>query len=88
VYCHFAEIVVNAGDVVRRGQRIGSLGTTGQRAFPGYEHVHLEIQRSADINDLEDPIRRMAGCFDAGASYPTDRLVLTYPLPCRARERR
>ena len=88
VYCHFEKIVVNTGDVVRRGQRIGSLGTTGQRAFPGYEHVHLEIQRSADINDLEDPMRRMAGCFDAAASYPTDRLVLTYPLPCRPRERR
>lgn len=88
VYCHFSEIVVRPGDVVRRGQRIGSLGTTGQRSFPGYEHVHLEIQRSADINDLEDPMRRMAGCFDAAASYPTDRLVLTYPLPCRARERR
>jgi murein DD-endopeptidase MepM/ murein hydrolase activator NlpD len=88
VYCHFAEIVVKTGDVVRRGQRIGSLGTTGQRAFPGYEHVHLEIQRSADINDLEDPMRRMAGCFDSAASYPTDRLVLTHPLPCRSRESR
>jgi murein DD-endopeptidase MepM/ murein hydrolase activator NlpD len=88
VYCHFSEIVVRPGDVVRRGQRIGSLGTTGQRAFPGYEHVHLEIQRSGDVNDLEDPMRRMTGCFDAAASYPTDRLVLTYPLPCRKGERR
>jgi murein DD-endopeptidase MepM/ murein hydrolase activator NlpD len=88
VYCHFSEIVVRPGDAVRRGQRIGSLGTTGQRAFPGYEHVHLEVQRSADINDLEDPMRRMVGCFDATATYPTDRLVLTYPLPCREGERR
>ena len=88
VYCHFSEIVVRAGDLVRRGQRIGRVGTTGQRAFPGYEHVHLEIQRSGNINDLEDPMRRMAGCFDAATIYPTDRLVLTYPLPCQTRERR
>ena len=79
---------MQAGDLVRRGQRIGRVGTTGQRAFAGYENVHLEIQRSANINDLEDPMGRMAGCIDAAATYPTDRLVLTYPLPCQARERR
>lgn len=88
VYCHSATLLVRPGDEVRRGQRIGTLGTTGQRAFPGYEHVHLELQRGADVNAVENPMRRMAGCFDAGTAYPTDRLVLTYPLPCRERERR
>jgi len=88
VYCHFSEIGVRAGDIVRRGQPIGRVGATGQRAFPGYEHVHLEIQRSGDINDLEDPMPRIAGCFDASATYPADRLVLTYPLPCQAGDRR
>jgi murein DD-endopeptidase MepM/ murein hydrolase activator NlpD len=86
VYCHFAAIAVRPGDEVRRGQRIGTLGTTGQRAWPGYEHVHLELQRGTDRNDLEDPMRRLAGCFDARASYPSDRLVLTYPLACRGTE--
>jgi murein DD-endopeptidase MepM/ murein hydrolase activator NlpD len=28
VYCHFAAIAVRPGDEVRRGQRIGSLGTS------------------------------------------------------------
>lgn len=88
VYCHFAAIVVRPGDDVRRGQRIGSLGTTGQRAWPGYEHVHLELQRGTDVNAVEDPMGRLAGCFDTRASYPTDRLVLTYPVACRERERR
>jgi murein DD-endopeptidase MepM/ murein hydrolase activator NlpD len=83
VYCHFAAIVVGPGEEVRRGQRIGALGTTGQRAWPGYEHVHLELQRGTDRNDLEDPMRRLAGCFDAQVSYPIDRLLLTYPLACR-----
>ena len=82
VYCHFAEIAVGVGDHVRRGQRIGAVGTSGQRAFPAFEHVHLEVQRGRDMNALEDPIARMAGCFSSSAVYPTDRLVLTYPVRC------
>jgi len=85
VYCHSATLLVRAGDEVRRGQRIATLGTTGQRGWPGYEHVHLELQRGSDRNDVENPLRRLAGCFDARAAYPTDRLVLTYPVSCRER---
>jgi murein DD-endopeptidase MepM/ murein hydrolase activator NlpD len=84
VYCHSATLLVRTGDDVRRGQPIGTVGTTGQRAWPGYEHVHLELQRGSNPNDLEDPMRRSAGCFDPGASYPTDHLVLTYPVACRS----
>jgi len=86
IYCHSATLLVRAGDEVRRGQRIATVGTTGQRAWPGYEHVHLELQRGTDRNDVEDPMRRLVGCFDARAAYPTDRLVLTYPVSCRERE--
>ena len=82
VYCHLSELAVRVGDVVARGQRIGALGTTGQRAWPGFEHVHLEVQRGGDVNALEDPLARMVGCFDATRAYPSDRLVLTYPVRC------
>ena len=82
VYCHLATITAKVGETVPRGQRIGTLGTTGQRAWPGYEHVHLELQRGADLRDLHDPLERMVGCFDASARYPADRLALTYPVPC------
>lgn len=82
VYCHLAVIAVKVGETVTRGQRIGALGTSGQRAWPGYEHVHLELQRGADPKDLHDPIPRIVGCFDATARYPADRLALTYPVPC------
>lgn len=82
VYCHLAEIAVTVGEGVARGQRLGALGTSGQRAWPGYEHVHLELQRGTDPKDLEDPISRMVGCFDPAARYPADRLALTYPVPC------
>ena len=82
VYCHFAEIAVRVGDSVKRGQRIGAIGTSGQRAWPGFEHVHLELQRGRDINAIEDPLPRIVGCFDDTRAYPTDRLVLTYPVKC------
>jgi len=82
VYRHFAEIAVRVGDSVRRGQRIGAVGTSGQRAWPGFEHVHLELQRGRDSNALGDPLARTVGCFDETKEYPTDRLVLTYPVRC------
>jgi murein DD-endopeptidase MepM/ murein hydrolase activator NlpD len=82
IYCHLSEMAVRAGDTVARGQRLGALGTTGQRAWPGYEHVHLELQRGRDPDDLHDPLARIAGCFDDKAAYPADRLALTYPVRC------
>ena len=82
VYCHLSVLAVKPGEDVQRGQRIGALGTTGQRAWPGYEHVHLELQRGRDANALEDPLSRIVGCFDGTKPYPADRLVLTYPVPC------
>lgn len=82
VYCHFSEIAVRPGDRVKRGQRIGAVGTSGQRAWPGFEHVHLELQRGRDSKDIEDPLPRFAGCFDGTKRYSADRLVLTYPVKC------
>ncbi len=82
IYCHLSVLAVKPGESVARGQRIGALGTTGQRAWPGYEHVHLELQRGSDLHDIHDPAPRIVGCFDATRSYPADRLVLTYPVKC------
>ncbi len=82
VYCHFSVIAVQPGDRVTRGQRIGAVGTSGQRAWPGFEHVHLELQRGRDMKNIEDPLPRIVGCFDGTKLYPADRLVLTYPVKC------
>jgi murein DD-endopeptidase MepM/ murein hydrolase activator NlpD len=82
VYCDLSAIPVAPGEGVTRGQRIGALGTSGQRAWPGYEHVHLELQRGRDMNDLEDHNPRIVGCFDPAQVYPADRLVLTSPVKC------
>jgi murein DD-endopeptidase MepM/ murein hydrolase activator NlpD len=82
VYCHLSAIVVKAQDEVKRGQPIGTIGTTGQRAWPGYEHVHWELQRGDDKRDIEDPVARTVGCFDGTKAYPADRLVVAYPVKC------
>lgn len=82
IYCHLSVLAVKPGEGVARGQRIGAIGTTGQRAWPGYEHVHLELQRGSDLHDIHDPAPRIVGCFDAARSYPADRLALTYPVKC------
>ena len=82
VYCHLSALAVARGERVDRGQRIGMVGTTGQRAWPGYEHLHLELQRGGNLNDLVDPAAALVGCFDGATSYPTERLVLTYPVRC------
>src|SRR5438132_479873 len=80
IYCHSSALTVQPGEMVKRGQRIGALGTTGQRAWPGFEHVHLELWRRP--GHLEDPASWIVGCFDGERSYPADRLVLTYPVKC------
>ena len=82
VYCHFSEIAVRAGDRVKRGQRIGAVGTSGQRAWPGFEHVHLEVQRGRDVNAIEDPLPRIVGCFKETEPYTATGLALTYPVKC------
>jgi len=82
VYCHSSVIAVRPGDRVKRGQRIGAVGTSGHRAWPGFEHVHLELQRGRDSGDIEDPLPKIIGCFDGTKAYPADGLVLTYPVKC------
>src|SRR5207247_3219063 len=82
VYCHVSEIAVRVGENVKRGQRIGAVGTSGQRAWPGFEHVHLELQRGRNINAIEDRLPRIGGCFDDRKVYSAGRLVLTYPVKC------
>lgn len=82
-YCHFSSIRVKQGDLVNRGDRIGSIGTTGWRSQPtttGFEHVHWELMTA---RGKVDPLPLSVGCFDPKQAYPTDRLVLTYPVECK-----
>jgi murein DD-endopeptidase MepM/ murein hydrolase activator NlpD len=92
VYCHFLERTATPGSPVSRGDVIGSIGDTGNAR--GHPHVHLELwsklPRRKKIpgtpmlpDGVIDPHSALAGCFEAGRAYPTDRFVLTYPVRCK-----
>lgn len=87
VYCHMSAVSVRQGQTVRRGEQIGLVGTSGNAG--NVPHVHLELCTNAcvshadgDLAGTEDPLAHAAGCFDGTQAYPTDRLVVTFPVPC------
>jgi murein DD-endopeptidase MepM/ murein hydrolase activator NlpD len=65
---------VSKGDVVARGQKIGTLGTTGMLAG-GIPHLHFELYRQAGRGSVTarparfwvDGVGRVT-CFDPAAS--------------------
>jgi murein DD-endopeptidase MepM/ murein hydrolase activator NlpD len=87
-YCHMTRALVTTGQAVSRGEPIGLSGTSGNSA--NVPHVHLELcttacasHRDGDLRGTQDPLGALAGCHDPPRVYPTDRFVLTLPLPCR-----
>ena len=94
IYCHLATQKVIIGQAIKRGDVIGTIGTTGWRHQPtqrtGYEHVHWEFRVSTTSTERRaglrvDPSPYTAGCFDRKRQYPTDGLALTYPVECVSR---
>lgn len=39
-YCHLSELLVNTGDVVKKGDIIGKIGSSGRSSMP---HLHYEV---------------------------------------------
>jgi murein DD-endopeptidase MepM/ murein hydrolase activator NlpD len=78
VYKHLQRRLVSKGDVVARGQQIGTLGTTGMLSG-GIPHLHFELYRQTQGAGLvpADPHRFWVDgvgrvtCFDPAASYQT-----------------
>lgn len=89
VYKHLEKRLVNKGDTVARGQKIGTLGTTGMLGG-GIPHLHFELYRQSGAEGLvsTDPHRLWVGgvgrvtCFDPAGSYDESRFRMTYPVPC------
>jgi murein DD-endopeptidase MepM/ murein hydrolase activator NlpD len=49
-YAHLNEIFVNVGQIVSKGDRLGTVGRTGVKAYPKSSptHLHLVIHQSID----------------------------------------
>jgi len=87
VYCHMRAVWVDPGQLVSRGEQIGQVGNSG--ATNETPHVHLELcttlcdsHPDGDFAGTEDPLAIAEGCYEADRPYPSDRLVLTFPVPC------
>jgi murein DD-endopeptidase MepM/ murein hydrolase activator NlpD len=87
-YCHMQSLTVRQGQTVARGEQIGLVGTSGNAV--NIPHVHMELCTGAcashvdgDLSGTTDPLAVAAGCFDTDRTYPSERLVLTFPLSCR-----
>lgn len=54
-YCHMAQgtVSVTQGDVVEAGQPIGTMGFSGNTAFP---HLHITVRRNDDVIDPFAPM--------------------------------
>jgi hypothetical protein len=98
LYCHFTEINVQEGQTVKRGDVLGTAGTSGQTG--GVPHVHFGFCPNkpcpwqGGFADNVDPLAFIVGCFNPARplGYPAfetseggPRLVLTYPVRCTGR---
>ena len=78
-YCHFSTVAVESGATVKRGQPIGAIGMSGD--YGGVTHAHLMLGANGEY----DPMKYIVGCYEPGVEYPTEKIVLTYPVVCRNR---
>ena len=64
-YAHASQVFVKKGDIVKRGQKIAEVGSTGRSTGP---HLHFEVWVSGVV---QDPSRFLA----AGESLAAAQLV-------------
>jgi murein DD-endopeptidase MepM/ murein hydrolase activator NlpD len=86
-YCHMHAVSVEPGQAVSRGEPIGQVGRSGSTS--DVPHVHLELctfpcasHADGDFFGTEDPLSIADGCYEADRVYPSDRLVVTFPVAC------
>ncbi len=87
-YHHLSRTDVARGQRLRRGDRVGLLGSSGFAAVA--QHLHFEFRRGETVlkADPVDPqLHWVDGvgkvtCFDAGRVYAARPIRITYPTPC------
>jgi murein DD-endopeptidase MepM/ murein hydrolase activator NlpD len=88
---HLDTRLVEKGEVVIRGERIGTLGSTGLLA--SYPHLHFEIRfRNNSDRNITTPLNPhsfwfdgvgVVTCFDKSKEWPDIPFRTTYPVVCR-----
>ncbi len=90
-YFHLTKRMVQRGDIVHRGQQIGTLGSSGMTA--SYPHQHIEVRFGDSVDQFLfgpiNPHQYWVGgvarptCFDASQLWQEQPFKLTYAVPCR-----
>jgi murein DD-endopeptidase MepM/ murein hydrolase activator NlpD len=85
-YLHLDERIVNKGDRITRGQKIGTLGSSGILA--SYPHLHFEIRVGPKFESRNPHLfwadgKGVVTCFDKSKEYQDKPFMTTYPVPCR-----
>ncbi len=88
IYYHLSEAVIDS-QLVNRGQVIGKMGRSGTKAS-NIVHLHFQMVSAggsymtahANPHFLWEKGPGIISCFDPSETYPTDKLVLTYPVRC------
>ena len=88
---HLDMRLVEKGEVLIRGQQIGTIGSTGLLA--SYPHLHYEVRiRDNSKRHITTPLNphsfwfdgaAIVTCFDKTKYYPEMPFRTTYPVPCR-----
>ncbi len=89
VHKHLDKRLVKVGDIVQRGQQIGTMGDTG--ALGVLVHLHFETMRLSKTKGevyydphlvWMDGVGRVT-CFDKSKRYPDTPFRTTYPVVCK-----
>jgi murein DD-endopeptidase MepM/ murein hydrolase activator NlpD len=90
-YLHLRERLVEKGDVVVRGQQIGTLGRSGLLAG-GILHLHYEVRVGVHQDNSVNPHMYwtdgvgVVTCFDINRKWYDVPFNTTYPVPCLKNE--
>ena len=88
-YHHLLSQEVKKGERIARGQRLGTMGSSGMSAL--MNHLHFELRRGptrAKAKAVDPHLYWVGGigkvsCFEPGSDYEVSPIRLTYPTLCR-----
>ena len=68
-YAHASRLMVKAGDIVRQGQKIAEVGSTGRSTGP---HLHFEVRVD---DEAQDPLKYLQAGLNLRRAAPTAQAV-------------